>query len=150
MQPPSNQEPNLSLENVRVLSPRAITNTPGEDTSLETETLKQEQLRVELEKLRAELESFNQDIRQRRTFAPKLYLLTCCWLAAVLGVLFTQGFSDGRLHFFHLNDNVLIALLGTTTVNVVGLFYVVAKYLFPEKNTGVERRPEVKREAASD
>lgn len=50
MQPPSNQEPDLNLENIRVLAPRAIANTPGEDTSLETETLKKEQLRVELEK----------------------------------------------------------------------------------------------------
>lgn len=133
MQPPPNQEPDLSLENVRVLAPRAITSQPVGDTALETETLRQEQLRVELEKLRAELESFTQDVRQRRTFAPKLYVLTCVWLAAVIVVILMQGFSEGWHHFFRLSDPVLIALLGTTTVNVVGLFYVVAKYLFPEK-----------------
>lgn len=146
MNPPANQEPpDLNLDNVRVFAPRDITNTPGEDTSLETQTLKKEQLRVELEKLRAELDSFTQDIRQRRSFAPKLYVLTCCWLASVLVILLTQGVSEGGLHFFHLNDGVLVALLGTTTVNVVGLFYVVAKYLFPEKGNRLERESELKR-----
>ena len=144
MNPPANQEPDLNLENVRVFAPRAITNTPGDDTSLETQTLRKEQLEVEIAKLRAELDSFTQDIRQRRTFAPKLYVLTCCWLGCVLAILLTQGVSEGRLHFFHLNDGVLVALLGTTTVNVVGLFYVVAKYLFPEKSYRPDVEPEVK------
>lgn len=135
MQSPSDKGPDLNLENVRLLTPRAITNVPGEDASLETQTLEQEQLRVEVEKLRAELDSFRQDVKQRKSLAPKLYLLTCCWLGAVIVFLLMQGFSEGRFHFFRLSDNVLIALLGTTTVNVVGLFYAVAKYLFPEKLT---------------
>ncbi len=144
MQPPSDKDPDLNLKNVRVLSPRGMTNTPGEDTSLETQTLEREQLRVDIEKLRAELDSFKQDIGQRRTFAPKLYVLTCWWLGCVIVIVLTQGFSEGRYHFFRLNDGVLIALLGTTTVNVVGLFYVVAKYLFPEKSGGFHRDLESK------
>lgn len=73
-------------------------------------------------------------------------MLTCCWLTSVLLILATQGLSEGRLHFFQLSDGVLVALLGTTTVNVVGLFYVVAKYLFPDKGTKLEREPELKKE----
>lgn len=144
MQSPPDKEPDLSLENVKVLAARAIPNTPGQDTSLESETLEKEQLRVEIEKLRAELDSFKQDIQQRRTFAPKLYLLTCWWLGSVTLILLLQGLSEGRLHFFRLSDSVLIALLGTTTVNVVGLFYVVAKYLFPEKSGNLVRAAEAK------
>ena len=134
MQPPSDKEPDLNLENVRVLSPRAIVSDPGGDTSLETQSLEQAQLRVEVEKLRAELDSFRQDVRERKTFAPKLYALTCCWLCSVVVIILMQAFSEGNSrHFFRLSDSVLIALLGTTTVNVIGLFYAVAKYLFPEK-----------------
>ncbi len=142
MQPPSDSGPDLNLDSVRVLSPRAITSAPGEDTSLETQTLERDQLRVDIEKLRAELDSFKQDIRQRKTFAPKLYALTCLWLVLVIAIVLLQGFSDGRYHFFHLADGVLIALLGTTTVNVVGLFYVVAKYLFPDKSRFEFRAPD--------
>lgn len=135
MQSPSDSGPELNLESVRVLSPRAITNTPGQDTSLETDTLEKDQLRIEIERLRVELDSLKQDIRQRKAFAPKLYVLTCVWLSLVLAILLLQGFSEGRYHFFRLSEGVLIALLGTTTVNVVGLFYVVAKYLFPQKTS---------------
>lgn len=144
MSSPSDNEPDLQIENVRVIAPRAITNLPGGDTSLETQTLENEQLRVEIEKLRAELTSFNQDILQRRSFAPKLYLLTCVWLGLVTLIVLLQGFSEGRWHIFRLDDSVLIALLGTTTVNVVGLFYVVAKYLFPEKSAGFVRAADSK------
>jgi hypothetical protein len=144
MPPPSDKEPDLNLDDVHVIAPRGITSTASEDTSLETQSLEQAQLRVEVEKLRAALDSFKQDVRQRKTFAPKLYLLTCCWLVSVMVILLIQGFSEGRYHFFRLNDSVLIALLGTTTVNVVGLFYVVAKYLFPEKSDRFDRASEVK------
>jgi hypothetical protein len=48
----------------------------------------------------------------------------------VITILLAQGFSS-KQQVFKLNDAVLLAVLGTTTVNVVGLFYVVAKYLFP-------------------
>lgn len=149
MQPPSDSGPDLNLESVRVLSPRAITNTPGEDTSLEMDTLERDQLRVDIEKLRAELDSFKQDIRQRRTFAPKLYTLTCVWLVLVIAIVLLQGFSEGRFHVFRLAEGVLIALLGTTTVNVVGLFYVVAKYLFPEKSATALRAANDKSERES-
>ncbi len=149
MQPPSDSGPDLNLASVRVLSPRAITHTPGEDTSLETETLEREQLRIELEKLRVELDSVRQDIRQRKAFAPKLYVLTCIWLILVIGIVLLQGFSEGHYHLFRLSEGVLIALLGTTTVNVVGLFYVVAKYLFPENSVSSFRAAETRSDLKS-
>ena len=41
-------------------------------------------------------------------------------------------------------DAVLIAALGTTTVNVLGLLYIVARYLFPQqKRAKAPTRPEV-------
>lgn len=43
--------------------------------------------------------------------------------------LFMQGFS---VKGFALPDSVLMLLLGTTTANVIGLFIIVANYLFPK------------------
>jgi hypothetical protein len=37
---------------------------------------------------------------------------------------------------------VLIAAIGSTTANVIGLFYVVAKYLFPESKAPRKRKGE--------
>ena len=36
-------------------------------------------------------------------------------------------------------DSVLIAALGTTTVNVLGLLYIVARYLFPQQARATSR-----------
>ena len=38
---------------------------------------------------------------------------------------------DSRPWGFHLSENVVLTLLGATIVNIVGLFYVVARYVFP-------------------
>ena len=35
---------------------------------------------------------------------------------------------------FQLSDSVLIVILGTTTTNVLGIFYFVANYLFPKRH----------------
>lgn len=49
------------------------------------------------------------------------------WLLAILIILCWNNTS------FHLNDNVLIMLLGTTTANVLGLAFIVLKGLFDIK-----------------
>ena len=53
------------------------------------------------------------------------------WLLCVLAVIFLQGFNT---HQFHLSDSVLVTLIPTTTANVLGLVFIVAKYLFPKSN----------------
>ena len=76
----------------------------------------------------ARLRGLEQDIEQRKRYALRLFVVLCVWLAAVLVILFFGGFMLGG---FALNDSVLVALLGTTTINVIALFVVVAKYIFP-------------------
>lgn len=41
---------------------------------------------------------------------------------------------------FELSDTVVLALIGGTTANVVGLFYIVARYLFPRRDNGGDDR----------
>ncbi len=40
--------------------------------------------------------------------------------------------SGGKGSWFHLNDNVLIALATTSVANFIGLVAIVAKHLFPD------------------
>jgi hypothetical protein len=126
---PDKSPPHLSIANVS--SPAVpVDNKPDAATLLGLQQLNDASLAVEIEKLRAELDSFRQDMAQRKQYAPRLFVLTCCWLGAVAAILLLQGFSAGTTHFFSLGNEVLIAILGTTTINVIGLLYVVAKYLF--------------------
>jgi hypothetical protein len=55
-------------------------------------------------------------------------MLICWWLGGVFVILWSEG-----VHFkwFDLDKDVLLALIGGTTVNVVGLMYIVMHYLFP-------------------
>ncbi|HSU32797.1 MAG TPA: hypothetical protein VLJ11_16335 [Bryobacteraceae bacterium] len=126
---PDKSRPHLSIANVS--SPAVpVDNKPDPATLLGLQQLNDASLAVQIEKLRAELDSFEQDVAQRKQYAPRLFVLTCCWLGAVIAILLLQGFSAGTTHFFSLGNDVLIALLGTTTINVIGLLYIVAKYLF--------------------
>src|SRR4051794_20125860 len=71
------------------------------------------------------------DIELRTKYSAYLFWLVVGWLGAVMAVMLAQGFAYGM---FKLADSVLIALLGTTTVNVLGLFVIVARYIFPRRD----------------
>ena len=49
----------------------------------------------------------------------------CCYLVIVLAIVILVGFGVIRL-----DNTVLNVLLTTTTANVIGIFIIVAKYLF--------------------
>lgn len=92
------------------------------------------ELKEERDKLKFDLEQqkFNEryDLHElRRTYTPYLFYMTVAWLVfvAILVSLSAAGFSK-------LTDPVLIALITTTTANVVGLFVIAARWLFPSKN----------------
>ena len=76
------------------------------------------------------LKNILQDRQERLKYAERLFSLVSGWLAGVGLIILFEGF---HYNYFNLSDSVLLALLGTTTVNVLGLFYVVTRYLFPSK-----------------
>lgn len=78
------------------------------------------------------LVGLRQDISQRKKFGTAIFILACVWLAFIGFVLSVQGFGGMRGHAFNLGQPVILALIGTTTINVLGLCYVVANYLFPK------------------
>lgn len=69
-----------------------------------------------------------QDREQRKTYAICIFVFLCVYMVAVFVILFFSGFR-----LIHLSDGVLLMLLGTTFVNVLGLFNLVIRYLFHRK-----------------
>ena len=45
-------------------------------------------------------------------------------------ILLLDGYTENK---FDISDSVAMTLLGTTTANILALFVIVAKYLFPSK-----------------
>lgn len=84
----------------------------------------------EYNKLKEEVESIKQDRQERKVYAGKTFNLLCVYMAFVGMLLLMSGYFEA----FHLSDPVLITILGTTTTNVLCIFYFVANYLFPKRH----------------
>lgn len=69
---------------------------------------------------------YDQDTRFRKHLANWVMWIVPGWLLVVLGIVFIALFKNG------LDASVLIALLATTTANVLGLAYIVLKGIFHE------------------
>ena len=54
----------------------------------------------------------------------KLFWAICAYIILVLSLL------TGNKHYFQLDYLVLIALLSTTTANILGVFYIASKWLY--------------------
>jgi hypothetical protein len=107
---------------------------PPEDDKAELEFEALDLYREGKEEL--ELRGLAQDIDLRGQFANRIFILFVGWLLLVLGVLFFQGFKATVYgHNFGLSDSVVLALIGSTTVNVIGVFVIVVHYLFPNRVT---------------
>jgi len=96
-------------------------------TPLESEEKRYTNTKAEIEiaSLKEELDGRKQDREQRKVFALSIFGLVCAYLLAVLAARFLVGFG-----LMTLSDIVLNVLLTTTTANVIGIFMIVAKYLF--------------------
>jgi hypothetical protein len=127
MPPPIDPElPSDSLARIRALG--VVGKEPDPNTAKESADL-------DKKRLEAEIHGLEQDIDERKRYASRFFLLSCAWLLSIIAILMLQGFGSiwfGRLPF-KLSENVLLAVIGSTTVNVLGILYVVAKYLFPER-----------------
>jgi hypothetical protein len=82
-----------------------------------------------LEKLRLQNQAIALDMGHRNAWAKKLLPLCMGWLGSVVVIMILEGFHIGG---FHLDNSVLIAFIGTTTADVLGLGYIVVNYLFPK------------------
>lgn len=109
----------------------------------------QEEKSYEKDRKEAELQSYRQDIIERKTYASRIFRLVVGWLALLFILLFIQGALSPH-GYFNLSDKVILALIGGTTVNVLGLFIIVANYLFPKAGNSrtTAKKPAVPRKSA--
>ncbi len=88
-----------------------------EETNTDTNDLAIQQLLKRLEAVR-----YKSDTTDRKWLAIWTAILVSVWLMAVLVILIFQG-----IWHLQLSDTVLITLLGTTTLNVLGLSFIVLR-----------------------
>ena len=89
-------------------------------------------VRGRTEKINDLFEEARKDAENRRgnrdDYIPRIFILVCVWLGAVVVILLLQGFS---VCDFELSQLVLTSFIGATTANVLWIFWLVADYLFP-------------------
>jgi len=103
--------------------------TEDEDKSLRRE-VEIESLKTDNEIKRELLKSKEQDREQRKEFAIKIYQFLLFYLSCVLLLIIL---CSSTVFDFEMTEAVIIALLTTTTANVISIFILVVKYLFNTK-----------------
>jgi len=117
----------------------------AELTARQKATTELERLKIENQKLQIEnqgLELQNQRLKDeslrltelhdtRKQYVGRLFWLITAWLAVVVALV---ALTATLKNIFSLADSVLIAFITSTTVSVIALFVIVAKWLFPSAN----------------
>ncbi len=73
---------------------------------------------------------FKQDLDERKNYAKKTYRLITYSLLFILFITCMHGFSHWTT--FKASDNILLALIGGVTVNILGTYFIILKNLFPQ------------------
>lgn len=113
-----------------------ITKSIEGESDLPSESVKDETIFVVAEQERAirneylirlkrENASLEQDIKERKGYAHKIFILTVIWSSLIFVILFLCGWKG-----LFLSDKVIITLITSTTINFFGFFFLVTKYLF--------------------
>ncbi len=95
----------------------------------------------DLERNRKEMlenNNLDQDIKLKNFLARAVTWMVVGWLVAVFVILIIQA-----CYHHGFSDSVLITLLSTTTLNILSMLYIIARYLFP--NTGRQHKLPVQR-----
>ena len=122
---PSSDPPGLDLSSINASQLDQVSEDPDVKTVAE-------KLDIERSQLFAELESFRQDTTERKKYAGRIFWVCAGWVMSIFAILILNGF--GSVIGFRLSDSVLLAAIGSTTANILGIFYIVARYLFPKRN----------------
>lgn len=93
--------------------------------------LETKEMECAVELKRQRIKDVEQDRRERRGYAYRIFCLIVVWLWGLAMIVM----MDGAM-MLDISDKVLIGLITGTSVNVIGLMAIVAKYLFPKNNNG--------------
>ncbi|AUT90752.1 TPA: hypothetical protein O4E20_002157 [Proteus mirabilis] len=109
--------------------------------------------------LKAKVKRQNQNIELRKLYASKAYRFVWMWSIVFFIIILLSGYKDIEIigtdlkikSTFEMNDKVLIALITGVTINIVAVFVIVIKNLFPnnEEEIIVEREKNIKEENKS-
>lgn len=94
-----------------------LTPPTAEPSNNDTKTLQEQELELRNER-------FKNDTNWRCRLSWWVIIVDSVWLLAILQILTFNSYD------YHLSDTVLVTLLGTTTINVLGLAFIVLKGLF--------------------
>lgn len=108
----------------------AIKETEAPSQAADDKT-RHEERDLERQEYGAHIDGLKQDIKERKVYAGRIFSLLSIWLIGMFLLLLLQGF--GKHLGFILGENVLMAAIGGTTINVIGIFLVVVRYLFPQR-----------------
>lgn len=77
---------------------------------------------------------YKKDTKWRCRLSWWVIIVDSAWLLAILIILFLNT------HFLELSDPVLLMLLGTTTINVLGLAFIILKGFFGNSETSKNKQ----------
>ena len=80
---------------------------------------------ISYEKHRSDIQNSNQNMIERKRYAELIFSFTCIWCICIFFILMWKGL--GKLN---LSDEIIITLIGSTTLNILVFFTLVTKYLF--------------------
>jgi hypothetical protein len=80
------------------------------------------------------------DRTQRETYAKRVFFLVLGWIILIFVLLLFQGFGP-IVHYNPLSDKVLLALITSTTINLIGTLIIVLKYIFRAPAKPTSRKP---------
>ena len=90
-----------------------------------------------LKRLKIQIKELRANRQMRKEYANKLFIGSAAWLGVILLFVFFQGLKlrHDILGWnppigFELSERVMLAILVTTSLNIIGLFLVVVKWLF--------------------
>ncbi len=78
------------------------------------------------------IRGLSQDIDERKIYAKKTFRLVSFWISGVFLLLILCGLKLPYF-VFELPESLLLAVIGGTTLNILGVFIFVMKYLFELK-----------------
>lgn len=88
--------------------------------------------------LARELKQIDEIVSSRKAYADKIFDLVVWWLVALGVVVVLAGFKDKTN--FDLDSKIILALIGGTTLNVLGIFTIVTNFLFPKNGHSIFSR----------
>lgn len=84
-----------------------------------------------------ELKQIDEIVVLRKDFADKIYDLIVNWLIGIALLIFCSAW---KVFDFELDTKVMLALLGGTTISVIGIFMIVANFMFPKSGHAIFSR----------